>query len=192
MSRWLAVLALSGACGRTELVSLAVVDAGGLLDAGLADAGRIQDAGSTDAGTSPDAGPPTSCLNLPGPDGGTRCFARVRLASLVPSSPTCFVDVRVMVEETGVLEWECASSIGAAVVTFGAARFTGQVRGDLVDTCFGSEFDYSDGCRWTSAQAIRGARASGRLTLTYGEAPLPGQQGCLSACSATGTVELVP
>lgn len=162
-----------------------------MVDAGRADSGA-RDGGGRDAGTLSDAGPPTSCVNLPGPDGGRRCAAQVRLLELRPSSATCFVDVRVALGETGILDWECANSPGRAAITFPRARFTGVVSGDVVDTCLGSEFDYTDGCRWTSAQAIRGARASGRLTLTYGEAPVPGELGCAPACSATGTIEILP
>ncbi len=175
-------------CGRTEplVETLALV-----LDAGSADAGRA-DAGATDAGRDAglvDAGVPTSCANAPGPQTAQRCSQKLRVLSVSRSMPSCFVDVRMNVGDEGVLEWDCGTAMGRAEVRFPRARFTGVVTGDLLEVCFGSEFDWTDGCRWTSAQALRGTLTAGAtLRLTYSEAPRPGQLGCVVPCSASGEV----
>ena len=172
-------------CGRTEpLVEVIplVLDAG-RTDAGQPDAGRALDAGVADAGV------PTSCANAPGPQTAQRCSQRLRLLSVSRSMPSCFVDVRMNVGDEGLLEWDCGATMGRAEVRFPRARFTGVVTGELLEVCFGSEFDWSDGCSWTSAQALRGPLTSGAtLRLTYSEAPLPGQLGCVVPCSASGEV----
>jgi hypothetical protein len=103
---------------------------------------------------------------------------------------SCFVDVRIDLAEEGALEWECDQPMGRAEVRFSRARFTGVVNGNEVDVCFGSEFDWSDGCRWTSAQALRGSLTEPSLQLTYGEAPLTGA-GCQPPCSASGVVTIL-
>ncbi len=182
------LLVLAVSCGRTEplVETIAFV-----LDAGLADAGRA-DGGATDAGRDAglaDAGVPTSCANPPGPQTAQRCSQKLRFLSVSRSMPSCFVDVRMNVGDEGVLEWDCGTTMGRAEVRFPRARFTGVVTGDLLEVCFGSEFDWSDGCRWTSAQALRGTLTAGAtLRLTYSEAPLPGQRGCVVPCSASGEV----
>ena len=103
--------------------------------------------------------------------------------------PGCFIDVRMNIGDEGVLEWDCGAPTGGAEVRFPRARFTGVVTGDRLHVCFGSEFDWSDGCKWTSAQALRGTLGAGvTLQLTYSEAPLTGQPGCEVPCSASGEV----
>lgn len=179
------LLAALTSCGRTEpLVEVIplVLDAG-RTDAGQPDAGRALDAGVADAGV------PTSCANAPGPQTAQRCSQKLRFVSVSRSMPSCFVDVRMNVGDEGLLEWDCGATMGRAEVRFPRARFTGVVTGDLLEVCFGSEFDWSDGCSWTSAQALRGPLTSGAtLRLTYSEAPLPGQLGCVVPCSASGEV----
>lgn len=178
------LLVLAVSCGRTEplVETIAVVH-----DAERADAGRA-DAGATDAG-SVDAGVPTSCANAPGPQTAQRCSQKLRFMSVSRSMPSCFVDVRMDVGDEGVVEWDCGTTMGRAEVRFPRARFTGVVNGDLLEVCFGSEFDWTDGCRWTSAQALRGSLTTGAtLRLTYSEAPRPGQLGCVVPCSASGEV----
>ncbi len=190
MRRLNIVLAGLLGCGRTEPLSETIAfDAGTSRDAGF-DAGRI-DAGVRDAGVMRrDAGVPTSCTNVPGPQSGRRCQRKLRLDSLSRSMFSCFVDVRIEFAEEGVLEWECDQPVGRAEVRFARARFTGVVNGNEVDVCFGSEFDWSDGCRWTSAQALRGSLADPTLQLTYGEAPLT-RTGCQTPCSASGVVTVL-
>ncbi|MBL8919088.1 MAG: hypothetical protein JNJ54_09535 [Myxococcaceae bacterium] len=186
----LAVVALS-ACGRSEPVEpplalepLRAVDAGSR-DAGRPDAGLD---GGAHAGRA-DGGVPTSCASQPGPVSMQRCRLRLRFTRLTRSTASCFVDVRMSPGEEGVLEWDCGQPSGRAEVQFARARFTGWVTDRVVDVCYGSEFDWSDGCRWTSAQALRGAASAGAtLTLTYGEAPLSGQTGCQVPCQASGDV----
>lgn len=183
------LLSLLG-CGRTEPLSETIAfDAGSTRDAGV-DAGTSRDAGSLDAGMNRDAGAPTSCTNAPGPGAGRRCQRRLRLDSLSRSSASCFVDVRIDLGEEGVLDWECDRPTGPAEVRFARARFTGLVNADQVDVCFGSEFDWSDGCRWTSAQALRGSLTDLTLQLTYAEAPLS-RVGCQTPCAASGVVTVL-
>ena len=172
-------------CGRTEplVETIAFMADAGRPDAGRPDAGRSLDAGVADAGV------PTSCANAPGPQTAQRCSQQLRVLSLSRSMPSCFVDVRMNVGDEGVLEWDCGTTMGRAEVRFPRARFTGVVRGDLLEVCFGSEFDWTDGCRWTSAQALRGPLTAGAtLRLTYSEASQPGQLGCVVPCSASGEV----
>lgn len=167
-------------CGRTEPLSETIG-----VDAGRADTG-VRDAGMT----SRDAGAPTSCTNAPGPQLGRRCQRTLRLDSLSRSSALCFVDVRIDLAEEGTLEWECEQATGRAEVRFSRARFTGVVSGNQLDVCFGSEFDWSDRCRWSSAQALRGSLSEPTLQLTYAEAPLTGS-GCQTPCGASGVVTLL-
>ncbi len=194
------VLTHTISCGRTEpLIETITValdagraaagraDAGSVLDGGAADAGR--DAGLIDAGGLFDAGVPAQCTNAPGPSTAQRCSQKLRFTSLSRSMTSCFVDVRMSPGEEGTLEWDCGTPTGRAEVRFPRARFTGVVTGDRLDVCFGSEFDWSDGCKWTSAQALRGALGAGvTLQLTYSEAPLAGQRGCVVPCAASGEV----
>lgn len=183
------LLAVLTSCGRTEPLAetTALVFDAGRADAGRTDAG-VADAGSLDAGRA-DAGVPTSCANAPGPQTAQRCSQQLRVLSLSRSMASCFVDVRMNVGDEGVLEWDCGTTMGRAEVRFPRARFTGVVRGDLLEVCFGSEFDWTDGCRWTSAQALRGTLTAGAtLRLTYSEASQPGQLGCVVPCSASGEV----
>lgn len=118
-----------------------------------------------------------------------RCRQRVRFTRLTRSRVTCFVDVRLDVGDEGLLEWDCGQPTGRAELRFPRARFTGVMNGTRLDVCFGSEFDWSDGCKWTSAQAVSGEVTTGAtLRLTYAEAPLPGESGCVVPCQATGEV----
>jgi hypothetical protein len=166
------------ACGRTEPLD-------GLPLAAPPDAGR------SDAGTR-DAGVPTSCTNPPGPETGQRCRRTVRFDVVRPSRASCFIDVRLDAGELGTLEWDCGQTQGLAELRFARARFTGVVAADTASLCFGSAFDWTDGCRWTSAQTISGALDAGRLGFTYGEAPLAGQSGCETPCTGAGSLTVVP
>lgn len=179
---------MSLGCGRTEPLNATIAfDAGARGDAGQTfDAGGVRDAGVV----SRDAGAPTSCTNAPGPQRGRRCRRTLRLESLTRSSASCFVDVRIDLAEEGVLEWECDQPVAPAEVRFSRARFTGVVSGNDVDVCFGSEFDWSDGCRWTSAQALRGSLTEPTLQLTYAEAPVM-NLGCQTPCAAAGVVTVL-
>lgn len=99
----------------------------------------------------------------------------------------CAIDERVT-RAPGVLQFPCAG--GAAAVTFGDSQFTGTVQGGMVDLSLRTRFHFSDGCDWESAQRIAGELASGQLTFTYIEAPLPGQSRCANACQAYGAVQV--
>ena len=190
MRRVAAAVLLLG-CGRTALVRFVNVVDSGVVDVRADDAGS-RDAGAVDAGTV-DAGIPTSCRSATGPTMNMPCSARVRVLSLVPTMPTCFVDTPFQVGSVGELRWDCGGPTGGADLAFDAGRFVGSFSQGLVDVCFGSTFDWSDGCTWTSAQTIRGAPVAGtRLSMTYGEAPLPGQQGCVVPCAARGELEVLP
>jgi hypothetical protein len=57
--------------------------------------------------------------------------------------------------------------------------------------CAGTEYPFSDGCRWTSAQRVRGRLGMGDLAFEYGEAPKAGtHKSCARACSASGRVHV--
>lgn len=99
----------------------------------------------------------------------------------------CWIDERVT-GAPGRLDYPCAG--GAATATFGESQFAGAVKGGGVAVGLSTRFKFSDGCMWESRQQITGALADGTLRFSYREAPLPGQKGCSSACSAEGVVDL--
>jgi len=78
------------------------------------------------------------------------------------------------------------SGDGPAKVTFGAASFDGADEGGKVTACTGTQFDWADGCTWTSAQTVTGSVASGTLRFTYGEAP----KSRASTCASTGSLRV--
>lgn len=121
---------------------------------------------------------------------GPICTRTVVVTSLdVP--PGCFTDTLVKPGQTGTLSFPCDGD-GEAHITFGKKSFAGASRGGQVEMCAGTEYPFSDGCRWTSAQRVRGSVASGSLAFDYGEAPKVGQEKkfCARACSAHGTVSV--
>lgn len=119
---------------------------------------------------------------------GPMCQRSVVVTSLdVP--PGCFTDTLVKPGQTGTLSFPCNGD-GEARLTFGKKSFKGAALGGKVEMCAGTEYPFSDGCKWTSAQRVRGSVTSGVLAFDYGEAPKvgQGQKLCARACSAHGTV----
>jgi hypothetical protein len=191
-------------CGRTGLFSLASTAPPFnpvFIDAGILDSGREIDAGVIDAGTQIDAGTPNdagipiSCAQSSGPTMLMPCSVVVRVLSLVPSMPSCFIDTPFAIGSVGTLRWDCGSDFGGAEVVFaGRGKFVGVFsKAQGVNVCFGTTFPWSDGCQWTSSQNIVGnPQGGGRLQMTYGEGPIPGQSGCVVPCSASGELEVLP
>jgi hypothetical protein len=125
-----------------------------------------------------------------GSDGGA-CTRTLLVGPLALSSPSCWTDSAVSEGEVGTLVYDCGG--GAASATFGSRTFVGAVAavdgsGDFLDLCIGTEFDWSDGCHWHSAQHLVGSIASGALSFGYAESPDPGEVGCASSCKASATV----
>ena len=120
---------------------------------------------------------------------GPTCTRTVTVTSLsVP--PGCWTDTVIKVGQTGTLSFPCAGD-GDATLSFGSKAFAGADVGGKVDVCTGTEFPWSDGCAWTSAQHVSGSIASGTLSFGYGEAPKPGQnRQCAPSCSASGAVRV--
>jgi len=100
---------------------------------------------------------------------------------------SCFIDERVT-NRQGVLQYQCGD--GPASATFGSDRFEGAVKDGQLSIELKTEFPFSDHCKWQSTQRIEGTMQPGGLVFTYTEAPLPGQKGCASACTASGAVAL--
>lgn len=99
--------------------------------------------------------------------------------------PSCFIDTPVVGGAIGI--GSCTG--GGARIEFGDVVFVGGFDGDRIDVCSATTFDWSDGCRWGSAQRIVGSVKSGTLSFTYNEAPLPGETGCVVPCSANAVIE---
>lgn len=191
MRRVVLVLALAACGARTGLASVAedgtaVVPPPGGSDASSnprpppppVDAGRDV---TTDAFTPPSP----ICVAPDGGVGATSCRRALRVLAITKSSPSCFVDTIVKEGDRGTLVFDCNG--GGAEIAFGTHTMTGSFDGRRVDTCTGTSFDFSDGCRWNSAQRIQGDIA-GDLRFDYAESPAPGEQGCLSPCSASAVV----
>ena len=119
---------------------------------------------------------------------GPRCQRNVVVTSLT-KRPSCFVDTVVQNGQEGTLAFPCDGD-GEATLTFGNKSFKGADVGGKIDVCTGTEYPFSDGCTWTSAQHVSGSIASGKLQFTYGEAPKPGQSQCAMACESTATVRI--
>ena len=118
---------------------------------------------------------------------GPMCTREVTVTSLARSSPSCFTDTVIRDGQRGMLTFPCQGD-GPVTLRFGSASFSGAAIGGTLEACEGTQFQWSDGCTWTSAQRVRGSVRSAELTFTYGEAPKAGQHDCAWACSATGTV----
>ena len=100
----------------------------------------------------------------------------------------CVIDERVT-RAPGILTFPCGAD-GAATADFGSSRFLGNVHANIVDLTLITQFDFTDHCHWQSMQRIQGQLSSGRLSYSYQEAPIPGQQRCAPPCS-TSTLVLV-
>jgi hypothetical protein len=123
------------------------------------------------------------------PSSGPMCTRAVVVRSLSRSSPSCFTDAAISVGDRGTLTFPCSSD-GAAKLTFGRSSFDGAERDGNVTACTGTQFPWSDGCTWTSAQQVTGSIASGTLRFTYAEAPKDHAATCASSCSAVGVVDV--
>jgi hypothetical protein len=84
---------------------------------------------------------------------------------------------------------ETAAAMSASA-SLADKTFLGEVQNGEVKLVLSSNFDWADGCRWETVQKIYGQLSTGGLTYTYVEAPLAGQQGCSSSCSATGGIRI--
>jgi hypothetical protein len=132
---------------------------------------------------------PSICAPPKGGKGhGPKCQRAVVITG-ISTRPSCFVDTVAKSGDTGILTFPCDGD-GEATLTFGTRSFAGADVGGKVNVCTGTEYPWSDGCTWTSAQRVTGSIASGTLSFTYGEAPRPGQNNCARACEAHGTVRV--
>lgn len=125
-----------------------------------------------------------------GPSQGPICHRTVTFGA-IRKADSCFVDTVAQTGEQGDLAYPCSGD-GEATLSFGSKTFAGAVVGGKLDVCTGTEYPFSDGCTWSSAQHVSGAVTSGALTFQYGEAPKGGAQGCAMACGATAPVRLDP
>jgi hypothetical protein len=180
--------AATSACGgKTALnVTARAVDGGSAPDAPA----PRRDAGS-DAGPGPraDAGPPSPRCPPGVPLGrGPHCVAALFVTSVTRSSSVCFVDLALRESQTARLEYDCGGG-GARLVAPDGRAFSGTFDGSRVEVCFGTEFDWMDDCRWSSAQRITGNVAEGMLEMTYTEAPIAGIN-CFMPCSAVGDIRV--
>jgi hypothetical protein len=133
---------------------------------------------------------PATCVHGKVPkNAGPICTRTVVVTSLdVP--PGCFTDTVMQLGQTGTLSFPCDGD-GPAKLAFGGKSFSGATMGGKLDMCAGTEYPFSDGCRWTSAQRVTGRVAAQSLSFSYGEAPKAGQfKQCARACSASGTVRV--
>lgn len=134
---------------------------------------------------------PATCVKVHVPKAQGKMCTRTVVVSRIEVSAGCFVDTIMHSGQTGTLTFPCEGD-GEARLTFGKKSFAGASLGGKLDMCAGTEYPFSDGCRWTSAQRVTGRLATRSLSFNYGEAPKVGQsaRSCASACSATATVSL--
>ncbi len=138
-------------------------------------------------GTDDFSASPTTCARAPAAaNHGPKCKRSVVFTGL-QKSPSCYVDTVAHEGQAGVLTFPCSGD-GEASLRFGKKTFIGAVVNGKVDVCTGTEYLFSDHCKWTSAQRVTGTVGNGDLRFTYGEAPKPGQQSCAAACGATASI----
>lgn len=143
-------------------------------------------------GTDTSATSKAVCNLAPPPkNSGPTCKRDVVVTSL-SSEPFCFVDTIVQQGQQGTLTFPCDGD-GAATLSFGGRSFVGAAIGGQVEACTGTQYPFSDGCTWTSAQRVTGSIANGTLHFAYGEAPKAGEDTrlCARACTARGTVRIL-
>jgi hypothetical protein len=117
------------------------------------------------------------------PPTGTEAICTKRLVvARTEGAEGCFVDERVT-QTPGVVRYPCAGT-GWAKAVFGHALFLGRIENGRVDLVLNTEFDFSDGCVWTTDQRLRGAISGEALDYSYAEGPRPNQRGCSTSCSA--------
>lgn len=185
------------ACGaRTELLLVdEIIDEPDDTDGSTRDAGT--DARPRDA-SSETLPPRDAALDVPrssrcdiadagSPPFPDACGHSLRVVSLKPSSPSCFLDLAIKQGSVGAMTVFCKG--GYASADFGKGMFQGTFDQGIVSMCIGTTFPYTDGCTWSTAQRISGSVASGTLTFEYAEAPTSGTN-CASPCSATGIIEV--
>ena len=103
----------------------------------------------------------------------------------IRKSSSCFVDDAIK-SNVGTLLFPCGG--GGATATFGNKQFWGRVEDGEVHLCTRTAFTFSDGCRWQSAQEMRGPLSGEALNFSYVERPKEGESGCASACTASAKV----
>ncbi len=141
--------------------------------------------GTSDVSTSP-----AVCAAPKSPATHVAMCTRSVVVTSLSVEPGCFTDTVVSKGQRGTLTFACDGD-GPATAVFGPHSFTGVVHEGSLDTCTGTEYPWSDGCRWTSAQHLSGSVSSGSLSFVYGEAPKAGPHPpCLPACWARGTVDV--
>ena len=96
---------------------------------------------------------------LPPPTGAERICEKRMLVPRTEGAESCFIDERVT-QAPGVLRYPCEGS-GWVKAVFGQAMFLGRLDGGNVDLVLNTEFDYRDGCTWTTNQHLRGALPAG-------------------------------
>jgi hypothetical protein len=115
------------------------------------------------------------------------CHKTLRMTSLSTSSAACFVDT-AHVGDTAELAWDCSHHWGRAELHFASMTARGAWNEPHISVCFGTHFTWTDGCAWQSAQLVEGTPTTGStMAFTYTEQADPGQQGCVTPCTATGT-----
>ncbi|MBX3193434.1 MAG: hypothetical protein KF819_41010 [Labilithrix sp.] len=171
-------------------------DDDGLTAAKLAPTAIARDAPESSSGHDAISASPAVCTKRVMPEAtGATCTKTVVVTSLA-SQPGCFTDTVVAVGQRGTLRYPCdgegPASLGFSSKTHGSKQFDGGGSKRAVDVCTGTEFDFSDGCTWTSAQRVSGSIERGTLQFAYGEAPKAGQESkaCASACTARGTLRV--
>lgn len=118
----------------------------------------------------------------PPPTGAEAICTKRIVVARTEGAEGCFIDERVT-QTPGVVRYPCGGT-GWAKATFGHALFLGHVESGQVDLVLNTEFDFSDGCVWTTEQHLRGAIDGDALEYSYAERPRPNQRGCSTSCSA--------
>jgi len=117
------------------------------------------------------------------PPSGVEAICTKRLVvARTEGAEGCFIDERVT-QTPGVVRYPCTGT-GWAKATFGHALFLGRIEQGQVDLTLNTEFDFSDGCVWTTDQRLRGAITGDALDYTYAERPRSNQRGCSTSCRA--------
>ena len=119
---------------------------------------------------------------FPPPTGAERICQKRLVVVRTEGAEGCFIDERVT-QTLGTLRYPCDGN-GWAKAAFGQAMFIGRLDGGNLDLVLNTEFDYSDGCQWTTDQRLRGALSSPGLDDSYAERPRAGQQHCANSCRA--------
>ena len=124
----------------------------------------------------------------PPPTGAEPICTKRLVVARTEGAAGCFIDERVT-RVPGALRYPCTGN-GWAKASFGNALFLGRIESGQVDLVLNTEFDFSDGCVWTTDQRLRGAISDDALAYTYSERPRPGQRGCSSSCRAHARARL--